>query len=52
MKEEDKIKLGQCVSPLTVDKCPICVDTCEASEYYSKLQKELNKNNIKRTLNP
>lgn len=30
--DREKITMGICVSPLTVDRCPYCVDTCMASE--------------------
>lgn len=32
MTNREKIANGECVSPLTVDRCPVCIDRCEASE--------------------
>ena len=30
MTEKEKISHGICVSPLTVERCPFCTDTCDA----------------------
>lgn len=30
MSNEEKIAMGECVSPLTADHCRYCVDTCQA----------------------
>lgn len=48
MTDRDKIALGECVSELTTDRCPVCVDRCEAFQNYCKLGEELNKHGIKR----
>ncbi len=37
MTDRDKIALGECVSPLTAERCPVCVDTCEAFKNFCKL---------------
>lgn len=29
----ERIALGECVSPLTTERCPVCVDICEASRW-------------------
>lgn len=50
MTDKEKILLGECVSPLTVERCSFCIDSCEAFKYFSKVQSELNKNGIKRQL--
>lgn len=31
MTDRERIALGECVSEYTVDRCPVCVDRCEAS---------------------
>lgn len=49
MTDREKIKMGECVSLLTTEKCPVCVDRCEAFQYFRKLQEQLDKNNIKRS---
>lgn len=48
MTDKEKIALGECISPLTAERCPVCVDSCEAFKNFAKLGKELNKNGIKR----
>jgi hypothetical protein len=45
MTPEEKIAMGECVSPLTVDHCPYCIDTCQAFRNacnFSDLKHELN----------
>lgn len=45
MSNEEKIAMGECVSPYTVDYCPHCVDVCEAFRNrcnFSDLKHELN----------
>ena len=37
---EEKIRRGECVSPLTTERCPYCVDACEASKNKWKMLKE------------
>lgn len=49
MTDREKILMGECVSPLTAERCPVCVDTCEAFKNFCKVQKELNNNGIKRS---
>jgi hypothetical protein len=46
MTDRDKIITGECVSPMTVDRCSYCVDTCEASNNSFKLIKVLIDNEI------
>ena len=36
-EKKKSIALGKCVSPLTVEKCPYCVDTCEAFHWKIKV---------------
>lgn len=38
MTLREKIAMGECVSPYTTERCPVCVDTCEASRW----KKEVN----------
>lgn len=47
MEDGDKIKMGECVSPLTVDRCPHCTDTCNADIY-----KERYSDLLDETINP
>ena len=49
MTDKEKILLSECVSPLTVDRCSYCVDSCEAFKNYCKLGEVLNDNKIKRS---
>lgn len=37
MTNREKIAKGECVSPLTVDRCPVCIDKCEASEAMQRI---------------
>ncbi|MGV3540696.1 MAG: hypothetical protein ACO1OQ_12860 [Rufibacter sp.] len=30
MTDNERIAKGECVSPLTTERCPVCVDRCEA----------------------
>jgi len=38
----ERIAIGECVSPLTTDRCPVCVDSCEASHHKNEVN-ELKK---------
>lgn len=38
MTEKERIANGECVSPMTVDRCPYCIDTCKASEARSRMR--------------
>jgi hypothetical protein len=33
LSDDEKIAMGICVSPYTVDRCPKCTDTCKASHW-------------------
>lgn len=48
MKIKEKIQAGICVSELTVDRCPHCVDTCEASKNIPKPVKGLIERNLEK----
>ncbi|MUP44878.1 DUF551 domain-containing protein [Gramella sp. BOM4] len=37
MTDREKIMTGECVSPLTAERCPVCMDHCEASDYKQKI---------------
>lgn len=45
----EKIALGKCVSPLTADRCPYCVDTCDASHWKNTVNNMLEELGIKTT---
>jgi hypothetical protein len=47
MTAREKIAMGECQSPLTVDRCPYCCDTCDASQA-NRRYKDL----ITETVNP
>lgn len=36
--DRDRILMGECVSPLTVERCPVCIDHCESSDYWRKIK--------------
>lgn len=45
MKEpslRELIAMGECVSPLTADRCPVCIDCCEAFQWKRNLSNDLN----------
>ena len=42
--DKELIKKGICRSPYTTDRCPYCVDTCEAMRYKFGDKKEENHN--------
>jgi hypothetical protein len=46
MTDREKITMGECVSPMTADRCPVCIDKCEASVNNFKLLKVLRANVI------
>lgn len=33
----ERIAMGECVSPMTTDRCPVCVDECEAAKFKREL---------------
>lgn len=44
MKElslRERIAMGECVSPLTADRCPVCIDCCEAFHWKRNLKSDL-----------
>jgi hypothetical protein len=43
---EERIALGECVSPMTVDQCPHCVDTCKAAHWRIHINSVLTNLNI------
>lgn len=43
---QERIAIGECVSPMTVDECPYCVDRCEAAHWRIKLKETLKNLNI------
>lgn len=30
---DERIAMGECVSPMTTDECPVCVDICKAAHF-------------------
>lgn len=42
MTEREKIVMGECQSPYTVDHCPYCIDSCDASFYKRKYNELLD----------
>lgn len=42
------IAQGICVSPLTVERCPVCVDTCDAHHWKREISDTLSENKITR----
>lgn len=46
LSDEEKIALGICVSPLTVDRCPYCIDICEASHWKHEVNKLIEESGI------
>lgn len=45
---QEKIAQGICVSPLTVDRCPVCVDTCDAHHWKRHISDTLEDSKIDR----
>lgn len=39
MTDQEKISNGICVSPYTTEKCPYCVDTCDARHFAWEITK-------------
>ena len=37
--DREKIAMGECVSPLTVERCPYCIDTCDAAHFAREVKK-------------
>ena len=38
MTNEEKIANGECVSPMTTERCPHCIDTCEAYQALKRIR--------------
>lgn len=49
MTDKEKIICGECVSPMTVDRCSYCVDCCVATKNRNKLTEVLRNNVIERS---
>lgn len=45
----ERIALGECVSPITVDRCLVCVDRCEAFHNQCELNKILRDSKIEKS---
>lgn len=45
---QERIALGECVSERGVDRCPYCIDSCDAHHFKIALDDELDKNKIKK----
>lgn len=48
MAEDLRLKIanGECVSPLTADRCPVCIDCCEASRCKNEFNELLKETGI------
>ena len=44
---EERIALGECMSPLTTERCPYCVDSCRAFETKCRYRELLKDSGIK-----
>ncbi len=41
MTDREKITEGKCVSEMGVDRCPVCVDRCEAAHWRMEINRLL-----------
>lgn len=46
LTDKEKISMGICVSPQTVDRCPYCVDSCDAFHWRMRVDEIIKEQGV------